>query len=386
MEKIVEFILRAYPLEEVSLKRKVGIHAIFWFILSIVWFVSVVGGVSFFYRLWASLNTVVATMLVYYFLIYLILPNVFSVNKIWKAIIYMMCFYFLYWFQAYLSLLLLIKFDIFPKGGIGPFLQYANKFVQRGFSGVFNYPEIFRSLASSLLETTPAFFMKLSRIMAVYSQRLIRSEREKTKFELDFLRAQLNPHFLLNTLNNIYSQIVNKDDKASDSVSALSVLLNYTLYDSAKDLVLLKKEILFIRDYLDLEKLRAGDKVNINFELEGSPKELQIAPLILISFIENAFKHGVGDTTIASRIDIDIVIQERIEDTTVLIFKIVNTKPKAVSNSTIMKQGGIGLENTRKRLNLLYPDSHKLTIKNGSHNFTVELMIILLKSEDNVIT
>jgi two-component system, LytTR family, sensor kinase len=386
MEKLVEYILQAYPLEETSLRRKIGIHAIFWFFLSVIWFVSVVGGVSFFYRLWASLNTVVATMLVYYFLIYLILPNVFSVNKIWKAIIFMVCFYFLYWFQAYLSLLLLIKFDIFPKGGIGPFFQYANKFVQRGFSGVFNYPEIVRSLASSLLETTPAFFMKLSRIMAVYSQKLIKSEREKTKFELDFLRSQLNPHFLLNTLNNIYSQIVNKDDKAAHSVSALSVLLNYTLYDSARDLVLLKNEIRFIRDYLDLEKLRAGDKVNINFELDGSPKELQIAPLILISFIENAFKHGVEDTTITSRIDIDIVVEERVGYTTVLVFKIVNTKPKVVSKNAIMKQGGIGLENTRKRLNLLYPDSHKLTIKNESHHFIVELVVILLKSDDKVIT
>jgi two-component system, LytTR family, sensor kinase len=386
MEKLVEYILQAYPLEETSLRRKIGIHAIFWFFLSVIWFVSVVGGVSFFYRLWASLNTVVATMLVYYFLIYLILPNVFSVNKIWEAIIFMVCFYFLYWLQAYLSLQILIKFDIFPKGGIGPFLQYANTFVQRGFSGLFNYPEIVSDLTNSVVQTTPAFFMKLSRIIAVYSQKLIKTDREKTKIELDFLRAQLNPHFLLNTLNNIYSQIVNKDDKAAHSVSALAILLNYTLYDSVKDLVLLKNEIRFIRDYLDLEKLRAGDKVNIYFELEGNPKELQIAPLILISFIENAFKHGVGDTTMASRIDIDIVIQERVKDTTVLVFKIVNTKPKVVSKSTIMKQGGIGLENTRKRLNLLYPDSYELTIKNESHHFTVELMVVLRKSDDKGIT
>ncbi len=377
MEKIVAFIIRIYPLEKVSLKRRIGIHGLFWMILSVVWIVAVIGGVSFTYRLWVSFNTIVSTMLVYYFFIYLILPNVFSFNKIWKSIIYTACFYFLYWFQAYLSLRLLIGFDIFPTGGDSPFLLYANKFVKRGFSGVFNYPEIFRSLANTLLETTPAFFMKLSRIMAVYSQKLIRSDREKTKIELDFLRSQLNPHFLLNTLNNIYSQITNKDDKAADSVVALAELLNYTLYDSTGDRVPLKKEVRFIRDYLDLEKLRAGDQVNISFEIEGSTRNLQIAPLILISFIENAFKHGVGDSTIPSKIDLVIKIEGQINETDVLIFKIINTKPKLVGKDSIIKQGGIGLENTKKRLDLLYPDAYRLKVKNDPHYFTVELMVVL---------
>jgi two-component system, LytTR family, sensor kinase len=377
MEKIVEFIIRIYPLEKVSLKRRIGIHTFFWMILCLIWFVSVIGKISFAYRLWASLSTFTASVLTYYFLIYLILPNIFSVNKILKGITYLVCFYFLYWFQAYLSLRLLIGFDIFPTGGNSPFLQYANKFVHRDFSGVFNYPEIVTDLINSVVQTTPVFFMKISRIMAVYSQKLIKSDREKTKIELEFLRSQLNPHFLLNTLNNIYSQIINKDDKASDSVVALSELLNYTLYDSIGDCVPLKKEIRFIRDYLDLEKLRAGSHVVINFELEGNTKNLEIAPLILISFIENAFKHGVGDSTIPSKIDIEIQVREELDNTTTLNFKIANSKPKVIGRSSVIKQGGIGLENTNKRLRLLYPDSHKLIIKNNTHFFTVELMLKL---------
>lgn len=377
MEKIVAFIIRIYPLENVSLKRRIGIHGLFWMILCFIWFISVVGRVSFAYRVWASLNTFTASILTYYFLIYLILPNIFSVNKIFKGIIYLVCFYILYWFQAYLSLRLLIGFDIFPTGDNSPFLQYANKFVHRDFSGVFYYPEIITDLINSVVQTTPVFFMKISRIMAVYSQKLIKSDREKTKIELEFLRSQLNPHFLLNTLNNIYSQIINKDDKASDSVVALSELLNYTLYDSTGDRVPLKKEVRFIRDYLDLEKLRAGNHVIINFELEGNTKNLEIAPLILISFIENAFKHGVGDSTIPSKIDIEIQVKEELDNSVILNFKIVNSKPKLTGKTSVIKQGGIGLENTNKRLSLLYPDAHKLNVKNGTHFFTVELMLKL---------
>jgi LytS/YehU family sensor histidine kinase len=192
-------------------------------------------------------------------------------------------------------------------------------------------------------------------------------EHEKLTTELSFLKSQINPHFLFNTLNNIYALALVKSDATADSVLKLSSIMRYVLDETKHDSVPLDKEIQFIKDYIELQKVRLTDKVTIRFLTEGKTEEKQIAPLILIPFVENAFKYGIS-TKETSAIVFELKADENTIDFT--------------SKNTIMpgdkeknEQTGIGLKNTQRRLELLYPEKHTLTISNENNRFIVHLTL-----------
>ncbi len=192
--------------------------------------------------------------------------------------------------------------------------------------------------------------------------------------ELRFLKSQINPHFLFNTLNNLYALTLKKDDKAPEIVIKLSEMMRYMLYECNEKRVLLSKEINYIKNYLDLEKLRQGKNVSIDFTHTGDPGIKEIAPLMFIPFLENSFKHGLSHQISQGFVNIKLEVNEKEVD-----FFIENSKPEKLPSPIIKgkKSGGIGLVNVQRRLNLLYPDQYELKIHDYPKTYAVNLKIQL---------
>jgi hypothetical protein len=208
------------------------------------------------------------------------------------------------------------------------------------------------------------FFSLILRI----SYRWRQTEREKLNAELAYLKAQINPHFLFNILNTIYSLAIEKSDQTATAVVELSQMMRYVISEAGHHLVPLSKEIDYISNYIALQRLRFGDTIPLSYTVTGTPSGQLIAPLILISFVENAFKHGVNSSEDAD-IRINIVITDK-----QLHFTAFNNK---VTIQEIPESGGLGIENTRQRLQLLYPANHTLEIKDELHHFSVSLILTL---------
>ncbi|APG66505.1 histidine kinase [Tenacibaculum todarodis] len=202
----------------------------------------------------------------------------------------------------------------------------------------------------------------------------IKNEDLKNKFlqtqlqlkeqELKFLKMQIHPHFLFNSLNTIYGFALKKADKAPEMILKLSNLLDYILYQVEKPAVLLQDEIDHLKDYVSLEKMRFHDTLNVSISEEGNTENVQIAPMLLIPFVENSFKHG---TIIDGKLK--VVISIKIENE-LLFFKISNSTLEETSNET-----GIGLDNIKKRLEMLYPNGHQLKIEQENQLFIVALKV-----------
>ena len=200
--------------------------------------------------------------------------------------------------------------------------------------------------------------------------------REKINAELQLLKAQVHPHFLFNTLNNIYSFILNGSSKAPAMIKKLSSLLNYILNECNQSLVPLEKELLLIQDYIELERIRYGDKLSLNLHIQGNPAGKIISPLLLIPFVENSFKHGTSRMLTHPWVKVDINIEGHSLD-----FKISNNKPEW-SDDTITKKG-IGLNNVKKRLQLLYPGNYSLNITENEMSYDVSMKIALHVPDEN---
>jgi two-component system, LytTR family, sensor histidine kinase AlgZ len=192
-------------------------------------------------------------------------------------------------------------------------------------------------------------------------------EKEKLTAELNFLKAQVNPHFLFNTLNNLYYLAYSKSDNTPEVIEKLSRMMRYMIYDSNYPQVQLSKEIDYMQNYISLEKLRLSDKVKINFLIEGEIDTVRITPLILITFLENAFKHGVTSTSKESWIEVSLVCKQ---DS--LQFIVSNSKGNGIKTE---EKSGIGLQNVKRRLDLSYPGKYKLDMKELDNEYRVNLSL-----------
>jgi len=207
----------------------------------------------------------------------------------------------------------------------------------------------------------------------IKSQILIRQlELDNLESELNFLKAQINPHFLFNSLNNIYVQARKNGTAAAESILQLSDLLRYQLYDCSKDKVPLTGEIEYLNNYLKLDKLRKTS-FKIDFDIKGNPKGINIAPYIFIPFVENAVKHGtIPDGEGFIQIRMNILVDDQLE------FRVVNSKLKTITDT---KAGGIGLVNAKRRLELLYPGKYDLEITDSEDEYTIKLLIDLSEEQ-----
>jgi len=192
--------------------------------------------------------------------------------------------------------------------------------------------------------------------------------KEKVEAELKLLKSQIHPHFLFNTLNNIYSLAMQKSDRAPDAVLKLSELLDYLIYHGEHEKVSLAKETHFIRNYLELENLRYGDRLEVDFQVSGDPESIQLAPFLLIPMVENAFKHGISQSRMNQQLTIKLAINGRNVE-----FYIENTMPSKQDGGR--PKGGMGLVNLRKRLDLLYAQRYSLETGDGGNRYAVKLTL-----------
>lgn len=204
-------------------------------------------------------------------------------------------------------------------------------------------------------------------------KRLAELERENLEQQLEYLRYQINPHFFMNTLNNIHALIDIDPEKAQETVLELSKMMRYVLYEGNRQGVPLTKEMAFVRTYVKLMQLRYTDKVRIVLNLPTDVPDRTIPPLVLISFIENAFKHGVSYQR-ESFIEVTVVLEGKVLEAETLRFECRNSKAEKPNE----EKGGVGLANVRKRLDLLYNHDYTLRIDDGADVYTVELIIPLL--------
>lgn len=189
--------------------------------------------------------------------------------------------------------------------------------------------------------------------------------------ELQFLKAQIQPHFFFNTLNNLYALSLEKSEKAPDVILKLSEIMEHVLYGVKKPKIRLFDEIKYIQNYIDLEKLRYGDKVQVEINLQGNIENISVPPLLFLPFIENCFKHGAIDNT-----NFKIFINFKNIDKNKLIFTVSNNYNYYQYNNTV-KRHGIGNTNVRRRLELLFKDNFSLIAKVEKESYTVELIIPL---------
>ncbi len=202
-------------------------------------------------------------------------------------------------------------------------------------------------------------------------------EKEKLNSELAFLKNQISPHFFFNTLNNIYSLIEIDTKDAQEAVLKLSKMMRYLLYESEHGETMLEQEILFLTHYIDLMKLRLTDKVDLKIDLPTENIGYKIPPLLFIPFVENAFKHGIS-----YREKSYISISMKIENS-VLFFTCSNSLGSSKNESLDKSNSGIGLENVKKRLTLLFPKNHNLKIKKSDKDFNVFLEINFSSKQDD---
>lgn len=321
----------------------------------------------------------------YYYLLHFFSPD--GASRI--DLIYTAVFHLPLVLGVYLNLYLLIPGLLRRKRYLGYLLLTAclitliaafnififNNAIDYFFPGYFfvSYYDFSELLQFSLAYIGLTTLLKLSRAwfkLLESENRLIRVQKEKKDAELLFLKNQINPHFLFNSLNSVYSLALKKDEQTPAAILKLAEVMRYMTYESNEDYVPLEKEISYIKNYIALQKLRMPDAGTVTFEINGDPGAHRIAPFIFIVFIENGFKHGVQGAIAEYFIYIEIDIFDN-----GLILNVVNSL--GVTDEPMGRFRGFGLDNVKKRLELLYGERYELAIDQGSETYKVKLKLNL---------
>ncbi|OXA79611.1 Histidine kinase [Flavobacterium aquidurense] len=341
--------------------KRIALHCFYWVFFLFFYVSNESDSASYHDLIFIYTCKILAQAAVGYGLIYWIIPNTLNKKKYLLFIVSALgCLYFVY------ALLMTLKFYYLePK---------FPAFFADWYGHKMTVPE--RLISIQLMFREFSFITYPVIIMGFISfnrkqQRLLKLEEEKKSMELKVLKNQLNPHFLFNTLNNLYTLTLKKDDKAPEVIAKLSEILDFVLYRCNEDYVSIEKEIALIENYIALEKLRYSEnRLDILFT-KNIQENAKISPLIILTFIENAFKHGVINETEKAIIRLNLESNKQ-----QIIFSIENTKPKN-EFSGISDDSKIGLINVQKQLNLLYPKKHQLEMKETQTNYTVKLYLTL---------
>ncbi|MFP4469904.1 MAG: sensor histidine kinase [Bacteroidales bacterium] len=291
-----------------------------------------------------------------YFTVYFLIPE-YLMQRRYKMFLLYFVLSALFFMLLQRSTIVFVTYPVlYPGENTGPFFRFNYIYI---FFNIYVMAAIFASI-------------KLFEYWFVDQKENRELQQQKLESELKFLKSQIHPHFLFNTLNNLYALTLDKSDRAPEVVVKLSDLLSYMLYECNVPRVPLEKEIQLLKDYLDLEKIRYPRGLKVNLEVQGRINGKMIAPLLLIPFVENGFKHGMSRQIGNPRMNILLDVKDYS-----LIFKIQNTKPAAGQNDETGYTEGIGLKNVRRRLDLIYGEAYDLKLNNAEHTFSVTLKLNL---------
>lgn len=249
------------------------------------------------------------------------------------------------------------------------FTLYLGFFLNDGFLGLFTLHKLSNLFLDFMTMVCVPLAPKLTKVVMDSSVKMVKLERDNLVMELDFLKSQVSPHFLFNILNSIYRMSEKADPETPNTVLQLSNLVRYVLYQGKDDEILLIKEVDFIKNYIDLAKLRYGGKVPVETNIADINDPYKIVPLILIPFVENAFKHGPDRSRNDSWVDISLHV------TNDILFLSVRNGVNHTSERPPV--GGVGLQNVRRRLEIYYPKRHRMDITETDNSYGVELVVNL---------
>lgn len=330
-------------------------HLLFWFVVFIVYWIhgaEITG--QYKKELTISLAVLPAKIIGTYSFIYLLLPLVTEKNNYVLFGFLMLVHFFIYGFLVHFSYHLL---NAYPE-----FYDYSQQ-------PVFNTSKIIAKGISAYVVPAAAAIIVLFKKWYLDQEQNKRLVEEKTTAELKFLKSQIHPHFLFNTLNNLYALTLIESEKTPDIVLKLSDLLDYMIYKSNDMFVPLEKELEILEGYIELEKMRYHERLNLSYNVSGDVNSHKIAPLILLPFIENSFKHGARKDRVTSNINIRIEIKPE------YFHMLVQNSLPAKDETDEPEEQGIGLRNVKRRLELIYPGRHGLITKKEDDTYWVDLMI-----------
>ena len=359
-------------------KYRIRRHLVFW----IFWwifqgflysFVSAYSAVEYYKRLptsmLESLIYLSSHIFLAYALIYLVIPKFLLRQKYWHtAALTIICFLLTAFLSTLLTIFVIDNLRLYMMGGdyaTGPFRKSTISFHLAMLAG----------LRGGLTVGGIAAAIKLMKYWYVKEQRNLQLQKESAESKLQLLKAQVHPHFLFNTLNNIYSYTQNTSPFAAKMITGLSELLRYMLYDGNLPLVPLSKELRMAKDYINLEQIRYGNKLEIHLDLPENTNNLYIAPLLLLPLVENCFKHGTSNILEHPWVNFHVTVEQD-----ELQMKLINGKSN--EDNGLQKNTGIGIMNVKKRLELLYPGRHQLSITSDTEVFVVNLKIKLDRIND----
>ena len=305
---------------------------------------------------------IVFQLIIAYTILYFILPDYKRNNNIIKTVLVIGLLFFIINI-LYVSIRMFFLEKTYPNC-YETFLEKHGHLTYE--ERIFNLKAIFFHLPIFYLQ--PLFFL-IALTFYERQYKISKTNEQRKMVELKALKQQLNPHFLFNTLNNLYALAVEKSDKAPEVIEKLSNILDYMLYGSDKKFVSIQKEVDLIENYLALEQVRYDDRVLVSFK-NSITENLTIAPLLLLTFVENAFKHGVSQELKLATIKINLATEKEN-----IIFNIFNTKPSTNIQKKSASKKPIGLINIEQQLKLLYPNTHDLKIEETPESFSVQLKL-----------
>lgn len=251
---------------------------------------------------------------------------------------------------------------------------YVNQALYPSTSDVISFWIPYKILQAGVIINSPLIFiLSFSVLHYVYKLREKTEDLERINLqsEIKFLRSQVNPHFLFNTLNSLYGLTQERSEKAPEVVLKLSELMSFVLYESDQETIPLSREIKYIRNYIELEELRYGDRFTCNLSINGNT-DVSIPPLLMLPFIENSFKHGIRNESQKGWVNISVSVINNL-----FFFKIENSIAPEYTNVEPKVSGGLGILNVERRLKLLFPDKHKLEYGTEGNEYYVKMEIEL---------
>lgn len=341
------------------------LHAVFWTLMAAMYFLTY-DRVAGLYAYLFVFKELFSGIIVFYIFGYFIVPNFLRQGHWWVVVIYVILSY-VGWCSITYLFCRFLREDTSVSEQFPYIKSYLDYMLAHGYWGL-----IFNRFSSMIMDFAYLMVMplsiKLTKELVSQNNEKVKLERDHLRMEINFLKSQINPHFLLNSLNTINALVDQEHPYTQESIGVLGSILSYTLYTQPHEKIPLRKEIDVIKDYLTMQEYRFGERVEVVFESSEIGPEYSISPHILFPFVENAFKHGVEKIRTQAFLHIDL----KLDNDGNLAFEVRNNFPESVDNKMV---GGIGIENVKRRLEIFYSGRYdlKVEVKNSVYRIRLAL-------------